>query len=754
MKKLLLSLLAVFAATTVSAQVALKPLSAMPKTAPDKQARSVEKMNIVQNVPLPKADGDLPAEPVTTRPEGRSAAYHLTGATLYNSTDGGMTFTASQVTNTDIGMEAVYEDDGQTVWLRNATMSTYPDIWIKGTLADGGKRILVEPGQMLGYQQGYTGEGETVILDVRLYATNYKSTNDGAPSLTSISPEPIPYVIDGDEIRLDLPEDGTTAIGGVMTQSSDDGTIAAYYSPTNSAYAIAFDRLEMQKTMLPAGLNMQDYIVSYTNDIHGDYNLTAKMGIDGQDIYLSGIFLGIEDKGVGVKGTFDGEKAVFPAKQLLTMYEGYWFYMQPCVQTTVDGQPKLERTDALTFTYDKETGTFSSDETVSIWNDIGGGLTVDGLLSSPTLSPLEAVRRAGRVENYQLSAATGYTYDGENGYSTFEVNPYVGMEIVYSNDGQTVWMKNIAPAPSANADVWTKGTLADGGKRILVKPGQMVGGSALLFAMTYKTEDGKVWPDQVVTDDIPYVIDGDEIRLDLPADGTMSVGALLIGDGTTYVSDPGMFGTTFKRMGWDRITPPEGLQTEDYTMTYGDGFGGEGELGVQVGIDGQDIYIGGLYENYASTIFANPENIWIKGTFDGEKAVFQPNQLLFLMMYWYYMQPWTPVEEGGQTYYQSIDELTFAYDAATRTYSTDDILGANVHNSFNTGMYFPYVAPKLTPAQSVGVNAVKAEPEGEAVKTEYFTLSGMKISKPQRGIYIKTVTYADGTRRSVKVAVK
>ena len=112
----------------------------------------------------------------------------------------------------------------------------------------------------------------------------------------------------------------------------------------------------------------------------------------------------------------------------------------------------------------------------------------------------------------------------------------------------------------------------------------------MLFAMTYKTEDGKVWPDQVVTDDIPYVIDGDEIRLDLPADGTMSVGALLIGDGTTYVSDPGMFGTTFKRMGWDRITPPEGLQTEDYTMTYGDGFGGEGELGVQVGIDGQDIY--------------------------------------------------------------------------------------------------------------------------------------------------------------------
>ena len=59
MKKLLLSLLAVFAATTVSAQVALKPLSAMPKTAPGKQARSVEKMNIVQNVTQPASDRNV-----------------------------------------------------------------------------------------------------------------------------------------------------------------------------------------------------------------------------------------------------------------------------------------------------------------------------------------------------------------------------------------------------------------------------------------------------------------------------------------------------------------------------------------------------------------------------------------------------------------------------------------------------------------------------------------------------------------------
>ncbi len=753
MKKLLLSLLAVFAATTVSAQVALKPLSAMPKTAPDKQARSVEKMNIVQNVPLPKADSDLPAEPVTTRPEGRSAAYHLTGATLYTSTDGGMTFTASQVTNTDIGMEAVYEDDGQTVWLKGVLpASTYSNIWLRGTLADGGKRILVEPGQMLGHTQVSDGNGETMTFDIRLYTTTFGQV-DGSTTLTNIETDPIPFAIDGDEIRLDLPADGSMALSEIITTGTGDEMM--FYLPSQAVYGIAFEQIDMQKNMLPAGLKMQDYIVSYIctdqNMPTCEYNFTIKVGIDGQDIYLSGILPGQMENGTALKGTFDGEKAVFSRQ--LTMLSGYWFYMQPGTLTSQDEPTQMENKDTFTLTYDKETGTFTSDDAMATVIDYNGSQVLMSVYAAPTLSSLEAIRRAGHAENYQLSAATGYGSDGENGYGTFEVNPYVGMEIVYSNDGQTVWMKNIAPG-TVSTDVWIKGTLADGGKRILVKPGQTLNGSAQLYAMTYKTEDGKVWPDQVVTDDIPYVIDGDEIRLDLPADGTMSVGALLISDGTTYVSDPGMFGMTFKRMGWDRITPPEGLQTEDYTMTYGDGFGGEGELGVQVGIDGQDIYIGGLYENYTSTIFANPENIWIKGTFDGEKAVFQPNQLLFLMMYWYYMQPWTPVEEGGQTFYQSIDELTFAYDAATRTYSTDDILGANVHNSFNTGMYFPYVAPKLTPAQSVGVNAVKAEPEGEAVKTEYFTLSGMKISKPQRGIYIKTVTYADGTRRSVKVAVK
>ena len=54
--------------------------------------------------------------------------------------------------------------------------------------------------------------------------------------------------------------------------------------------------------------------------------------------------------------------------------------------------------------------------------------------------------------------------------------------------------------------------------------------------------------------------------------------------------------------------------------------------------------------------------------------------------------------------------------------------------------------------ETSGISAVDAGAHGGVVKTEYFTLAGVKVDKPQHGIYVKTVTYADGTRRSVKVA--
>ena len=744
-------MLAVVAATAVSAQATLKPLNIKQKAATEQKAANAKKMARIQfTPPITRAAGDLPSAPVTQRPEGRSVAYHLSGGMYYATGDGGASYTASAITDTGLGMEAVYSDDGTTVWLKGSLpMSSYSNVWLKGTLADGGSRIQVEAGQMLGYMQGYVEEDVIETFDVRLYPVMFEP-KDGNMSSTGISSGPIEYVIDGDEIRLDCPSDGTLALGEVFTLEKDGNM--SYFQPDHAVYSTAFTRLDMEKSEMPEGLKMSSYIVSSFENVGAtEYSFTMKVGIDCSDIYLSGMLPGLEDDGVALKGTFDGEKAVFPAGQLLTL-AGCWIYMQPYSQASEGGQTELEPLDEFVFAYDKETGTFTSDAVMVVEYNYGGSTYHMYEYAAPKLSSLEDMRRNGRAVAYRLSKASAYSYGDDGNYSYIPVDAYIGMEMIYDNDGETVWLKNIAPIVSAGMDFWVKGKLVDGGTRILVQAGQAVSGSYALYTLSYTTEEGVTQPTRISGEAIPYTIDGDRISLDLPADGSVAVGTAMLSGSQAYLGDAGMFGTEFQPMEQERTVQPAGLETEDYVMTYTYIDGGESRLSVKVGFDGTDMYIGGLFDNYMEGNFNSPETAWIKGTFDGNKAVFKPGQLIMHAFYWYYLQPFRPVEYNGATYYESIEELTFTYNEATRTFTCGDILAAEIYNTFNNAVYFPYISPTLAPAVTSGISRVDAEPQGEVVKTEYYTLSGMKVDKPQRGIYIKTMTYADGTRRSVKVA--
>lgn len=54
-----------------------------------------------------------------------------------------------------------------------------------------------------------------------------------------------------------------------------------------------------------------------------------------------------------------------------------------------------------------------------------------------------------------------------------------------------------------------------------------------------------------------------------------------------------------------------------------------------------------------------------------------------------------------------------------------------------------------------GVDEIAADGvDAEPVADEWFDLAGVKVTNPKAGIYVRVVTYADGTRRSFKQVVR
>lgn len=81
-----------------------------------------------------------------------------------------------------------------------------------------------------------------------------------------------------------------------------------------------------------------------------------------------------------------------------------------------------------------------------------------------------------------------------------------------------------------------------------------------------------------------------------------------------------------------------------------------------------------------------------------------------------------------------------------------DTIGAQSFYITESGDYL-YSAPLIYDINegTVGVDQV-ALAHGEIVNVEFVGLDGVKVARPQKGIYVMTVTYADGTRKTNKVA--
>lgn len=128
---------------------------------------------------------------------------------------------------------------------------------------------------------------------------------------------------------------------------------------------------------------------------------------------------------------------------------------------------------------------------------------------------------------------------------------------------------------------------------------------------------------------------------------------------------------------------------------------------------------------------------------DGELYTFTPeNYSLF-------------TEETTDVPYDASDYFNiYAYKTSHTIYFKENIDSTVGLQSFYVAEDGTTYASDLVTESIVSTGINTAESAKDAVKTEYFNLSGVKTAKPADGMYIKKITYSDGTTAVKKVLVK
>lgn len=201
-------------------------------------------------------------------------------------------------------------------------VSDEPDAWIKGT-ANATKDVITFPhGQYVGLFFG--------MLD--LYACAYRE-GDTAKRCD--------FVLDRDTKSGTMKNhDG---INFCTYYYDDYSTSANKYTPEQRYSAVRITPLadwepevgggtvepdKQEPVVVPDGVVMNDYVLSATNIRTGHITHPAKLGFDGEDVYLGGFSNVALQTDTYIKGYRMGDRIIFPQDQFITLYSGHemWLY--------------------------------------------------------------------------------------------------------------------------------------------------------------------------------------------------------------------------------------------------------------------------------------------------------------------------------------------------------------------------------------------------------------------------------------------
>lgn len=176
---------------------------------------------------------------------------------------------------------------------------------------------------------------------------------------------------------------------------------------------------------------------------------------------------------------------------------------------------------------------------------------------------------------------------------------------------------------------------------------------------------------------------------------------------------------------------------------------------VSVVFEGNRVFLGGLD--------ATQKDLWCEGTIEGNQLKLEKWQYMgvdhgnttygagHMYLYPFGWGPYTDSEGNAQYGLYEIDHPALAYDAATRSFSTDELtLGVN-----RGRYYYPYVyytKPSLTPVDPT-LSVETAKTTGPT-RVGYYDLTGRRIAKGTKGVVVRTTTDAQGHCTTVKQVVK
>lgn len=203
---------------------------------------------------------------------------------------------------------------------------------------------------------------------------------------------------------------------------------------------------------------------------------------------------------------------------------------------------------------------------------------------------------------------------------------------------------------------------------------------------------------------------------------------------------------------------------------------------VNVGFDGDDVYLNGI-----SSMFPDA---WIKGSAADGKVTIPSHQYIgadevnssFGFFYGateeqVYNEEW----DFWYTVTNFADNLTFDYDAAARTMTTE---GTLLINKGDGEVYAieSFTAPRIavhsevtdfTPMDPIqglfsepGDNVYESDivtaysagidemAESEVASIEWYDISGCRVQRPAKGIYIKRTVYENGSVKTAKTIVR